>query len=112
MAWETQGGDQPAMQANGEGLRGSEPKVNIETMIDGGVWLRPIRGDMLRLPEYEPQVGIGISMTAICVAYNCNYSNRTRNMHAHLLPRASVQTMCTCHMQMQVRHVWHVLRLL
>ena len=112
VAWETQGGDQPAMQANGEGLRGSEPQVNIETMIDGGVWLRPIRGDMLRLPEYEPQVGIGISMTAICVAYNCNYSNRTRNMHAHLLPRASVQTMCTCHMQMQVRHVWHVLRVL
>jgi len=37
VAWETKGGDQLAIQANGEGLRGSEPQVNIETMIDGGV---------------------------------------------------------------------------
>ena len=58
VAWETKGGDRPAMQASGEDLRGSEPQINVENVIDGGVWLRPIRGDMLRLPEYEPQASI------------------------------------------------------
>ena len=46
------------MQATGEDLRGLEPQINIENVIDGGVSLRPIRGDMLRLPEYEPQASI------------------------------------------------------
>ena len=56
VAWKTKGGDQPPMQATGEGLIGSQPQVNVERVVDGGVWLRPLRGDMLRLPEYDPQV--------------------------------------------------------
>ena len=58
VAWETKGGDRPAMQASGEDLRGSDTQINVETVIDGGVWLRPIRGDMLRLPEYQPQASL------------------------------------------------------
>ena len=58
VAWETKGGDRPLMQASGEDLRGLEAQINIENVIDGGVWLRPLRGDMLRLPEYEPQASI------------------------------------------------------
>ena len=56
VSWETRGGDVPSMTVNGSGLRGSDPTVAVTTVVDGGMWLRPLRGDMLRLPEYSPQV--------------------------------------------------------
>ena len=57
ISWETREGDIPSMTADGTGLVGSDPMVSVVTMIDGGMWLRPLRGDMLRLPEPSPQVG-------------------------------------------------------
>ena len=71
VAWETKGGDRPAMQASGEDLRGSEPQINVENVIDGGVWLRPIRGDMLRLPEYQPQASVCVGI--LPHFYGCVY---------------------------------------
>ena len=55
--WSDRGGDLPLMESNGALLAGDEPTVNVIPDVDGGVWLRPLRGDMLRLPELEPQVG-------------------------------------------------------
>ena len=49
-------GDQPLLGVRGEGLIGTEVKLAVETVVDGGTWIRPLRGDMLRLPETEPQV--------------------------------------------------------
>ena len=44
------------MGVSGTGLTGVEPMVVAERVIDGGVWLWPFRGDMLRHPSAEPQV--------------------------------------------------------
>lgn len=54
--WNTRPGDHPLMSANGEGLRGHMARVDVIRSVDGGVWMRPLRGDMLRLPELTPQV--------------------------------------------------------
>ena len=56
MEWENREADIPSMTAYGTNLVGSDPMVSIVTMVDGGMWLRPLRGDMLRLPELSPQV--------------------------------------------------------
>ena len=54
--WTGRGGDLPLMSANGSGLSGNMVNISVAPSVDGGVWLRPFRGDMLRLPELEPQV--------------------------------------------------------
>ena len=54
--WNTRPGDHPLMSANGEELRGHMARVDVIRSVDGGVWMRPLRGDMLRLPELTPQV--------------------------------------------------------
>ena len=54
--WDTRGADVPSMTVDGTNLTGSDPMVAMVTLIDGGTWLRPLRGDMLRLPQDSPQV--------------------------------------------------------
>ena len=57
--WETKGGDQPSFVVPRANLTGLEPSVRVIEETDGGVWIRPLRADMLRLPHYEPQVIVG-----------------------------------------------------
>ena len=77
VAWETREADIPSMTANGDNLAGSEPMVSVVTMIDGGMWLRPLRGDMLRLPELEPQVCFECTGERVCVLrLNSHYTLR------------------------------------
>ena len=54
--WTSKAGDQPNMIVSGDDLEGSEVKIAVTIRTDGGTWIRPLRGDMLRLPEMEPQV--------------------------------------------------------
>ena len=57
--WLERGGDQDPLVVNGSGLIqevGNSTSTNVETEIDGGVFMRPFRGDMLRLPKEYPQV--------------------------------------------------------
>ena len=57
--WVERGGDQDPLTVNGSGLIqvvGGNTSAVVETMIDGGVFLRPFRGDMCRLPKEYPQV--------------------------------------------------------
>ena len=54
--WTSRGGDLPLMLANGSGLSGHMVNISVVPIVNGGVWLRPFRGDMLRLPELKPQV--------------------------------------------------------
>ena len=63
--WNTRPGDHPLMSANGEGLRGHMARVDVIRSVDGGVWMRPLRGDMLRLPELTPQVRIYMTTTCL-----------------------------------------------
>lgn len=56
ITWDTRGADIPSMTVDGTNLQGSDPMVTMVTLVDGGMWLRPLRGDMLRLPEPSPQV--------------------------------------------------------
>ena len=56
ISWKTKGGDQPLVGVSGEELLGSEVKIAAMPMLDGGTWIRPIRGDMLRVPMEQPQV--------------------------------------------------------
>lgn len=62
--WTTKGGDLPLLEADGSKLEGIEPTITVTTLVDGGTWLRPIGGEMLRLPMDEPQVII-IAFTII-----------------------------------------------
>ena len=57
--WLERGGDQDPLAVNGSGLIqavGNNTSVAVETMVDGGIFMRPLRGDMLRLPKEYPQV--------------------------------------------------------
>jgi len=54
--WATTGGDQPAITVNGTGLTGNNVSMKAVTIDDGGLFLRPIPGDMLRVAEIEAQV--------------------------------------------------------
>ena len=54
--WTNKQGDIALMGVSGEYLTGPESQITVETRTDGGTWVRPLRGDMLRLPEVEPQV--------------------------------------------------------
>ena len=56
VAWETKGGDQLSFVITRKNLTGFEPTLNVVEVTDGGVWLRPLRGDMLRLLHDQPQV--------------------------------------------------------
>ena len=59
VSWLERGGDQDTLVVSGSGLIqviGDNASVIIETVIDGGVFMRPFRGDMLRRPEPHPQV--------------------------------------------------------
>lgn len=57
MEWATTGGDQPTVSVDGTGLTGNNVSIKAVTVDDGGMFLRPIPGDMLRVAEIEPQVG-------------------------------------------------------
>ena len=54
--WSSRGGDFPEIVATGQDLRGTNVNISSSTLRHGGVWLRPIRGDMLRTVAQEPQV--------------------------------------------------------
>ena len=57
--WLERGGGQDPLVVNGSGLIqvvGNSVSVAVETITDGGVFMRPFRGDMLRLPKKYPQV--------------------------------------------------------
>lgn len=54
--WVGIGGDQPEMRVDGLGLYAPEVQIAVSTQVDGGTWLRPLRGDMLRVTENLPQV--------------------------------------------------------
>ena len=52
------GGDQPALQVHVHNLssRGTLVTATVHEDVHGGIFFRPIRGDMLRQPHREPQV--------------------------------------------------------
>lgn len=54
--WTTTGGKQPQLQINGSNLSGNDVNATVETVDKGGMFLRPIPGDMLRVAEPTPQV--------------------------------------------------------
>ena len=56
--WVKTYGDQPLLNLTNIHLVGAPADVTATALRDGGLWIRPIRGDMLRLPELEPQVSI------------------------------------------------------
>ena len=61
ISWLERGGDQDPLVVNGSGLIqiiGNNPSIAVETITDGGVFMRPFRGDMLRLPKKYPQVAM------------------------------------------------------
>ena len=59
IVWLERGGDQDLLVANGSGLIqevGNNASIVVETVVDGGIFIRPFRADMLRLPKEYPQV--------------------------------------------------------
>ena len=54
--WTSNGGDQPALAVNGSGLIGNKISIKAYTIENGGLFLRPIPGDMLRVAEAKQQV--------------------------------------------------------
>ena len=54
--WTSSGGDQPALAVNGSGLIGNKVSIKAYTIENGGLFLRPIPGDMLRVAETKQQV--------------------------------------------------------
>lgn len=46
----------PEMRVNGSRLHGPDVQITVSTLLDGGTWLRPLRGDMIRLPVPDTQV--------------------------------------------------------
>jgi len=57
--WLERGGDQESLVVNGSGLTqevGNNTDAVVETITDGGVFLRPLTGAMLRIPKKDPQV--------------------------------------------------------
>ena len=57
--WLERGGDQEPLVVDGSGLMqelGNNSYAVVETVTNGGVFLRPFGGDMLRLPKKDPQV--------------------------------------------------------
>lgn len=69
ITWLEKGGDQDPLVVNGSGLIqavGSNVSITIETIIDGGVFMKPFRGDMLRRPKKYPQVCTYVRL--VCIA--------------------------------------------
>ena len=58
LEWESLEGDMPEIQVNGSRLHGHDVQIAVSTLLDGGTWLRPLRGDMIRLPVPDTQVRI------------------------------------------------------
>ena len=56
ISWQTKGGDLPLVGVSAEKLVGSDVNIVATALLDGGTWIRPIRGDMLRVPKDQPQV--------------------------------------------------------
>lgn len=57
--WKRLGGDQPEMGIDGQALQGSSSiDIEVQTLVDGGTIVGPLRGDMLRTPEHYPQVSL------------------------------------------------------
>ena len=54
--WTLNGGDQPALAVNGSGLIGNKISIKAYTIENGGLFLRPIPGDLLRVAETKQQV--------------------------------------------------------
>lgn len=54
--WSSKGGDQPIISVDGTCLIGSGVFINVSVIDDGGLFLSPIPGDLLRLAASEPQV--------------------------------------------------------
>lgn len=55
--WEELGGDQQELSVNGSGLYAPfDAQIWTSTILDGGMWLSPVMGDMTRLPKNKPQV--------------------------------------------------------
>jgi hypothetical protein len=73
--WNERGGDLPLLVANGTKLKGKNTQTNVMTVLNGGVWIRPFRGDMLRLPELQPQVQVVVNgIPASCRSANCSFT--------------------------------------
>lgn len=53
--WEGLGGDQPEIEIAEDELRGSSVEIGLHTLVEGGTVVGPLRGDMLRTPEPDPQ---------------------------------------------------------
>ncbi|XP_048585401.1 fibrocystin-L isoform X2 [Nematostella vectensis] len=72
--WATTGGDQPDILVNGTSLTGKDVTVITETVTDGGMFLRPIPGDMLRVAEPNPQVRVSVdSIPSSCSSRKCTF---------------------------------------
>ena len=54
--WDNKPGDQPLLGLSAGDLIADNVKIAATELTSGGTWIRPLRGDMLRLPETEPQV--------------------------------------------------------
>lgn len=65
----------------GDDLVGPEVEVTVDTLVDGGTWIRPLRGDMLRTPESEPQVSRGpYSLVHFGKLYSCQTQSTLTNI--------------------------------
>uniref|UniRef100_A0A8C4N397 Polycystic kidney and hepatic disease 1 (autosomal recessive)-like 1 n=1 Tax=Eptatretus burgeri TaxID=7764 RepID=A0A8C4N397_EPTBU len=82
--WLESGGDQPALQVNGSGLQGQGVNARIHVHQDGGVFIRHIRGDLLRTPHFTPQVEVFINGVPSRCVENCSFS-----WHENETPRIS-----------------------
>lgn len=65
--WTERGGDRPLMTTDNSRLLGHMVDIAVSTVVDGGVWIRAFRGDMLRLPELSPQVTIKCIKYSLCI---------------------------------------------
>ena len=57
VVWAGRGGDIPEMTVDGSFLYGEDVHIFVLTLQDGGTWLRPLRGDMIRTADPETTVG-------------------------------------------------------
>ena len=53
----------PSSQVNYEDLTGPWVQMIFYDVVDGGIWLSPIRGDVLRQVYQVPQVGYRLMMS-------------------------------------------------
>ena len=78
--WTARGGDQPTMNITDSDLAGVNASVTLNQRTEGGVFFRPLRGDMLRLPETSPQVCITLHYNTVHLAIG----------YAPVIPRAEL----------------------